>query len=111
MRIDLDVLENEICETQDGAVALAVGVAICERLEALTAAVERVGDGVPCQSCGADTGTSAHEATCSGCGDIVCQTCCDVWDHFGSGAHGNGNPHDEIVRLRAIETSHPREET
>lgn len=44
MRIDLDILENESCETQDGAVVLAVGVALCERLEALTAAVERVAD-------------------------------------------------------------------
>ena len=51
MRINLDRLVDSTADTRDGTAMIAVGVAICERLEAgndaidrLTAAVERVAD-------------------------------------------------------------------
>ena len=53
-----------------------------------------------CESCGCHVEGLAGDATCRGCGLLVCQSCCDVWEHIGNGLHGMGNPADEVKRLR-----------
>lgn len=52
-----------------------------------------------CDSCGADN-LSARDHLCRGCGMIVCQPCVDVFDHFGGGLHGKGDPMEAVALLR-----------
>lgn len=53
-----------------------------------------------CDSCGCDVRGTKDDATCRGCGIVVCQSCTDVFEHVGNGLHGSGNPVEEVERLR-----------
>ena len=44
MRMNLDVMHNQVVENDSDLIVVSVGVAVCERIEALTAALERVAD-------------------------------------------------------------------
>ncbi len=54
-----------------------------------------------CESCGAEIHGKVENATCRGCGKVVCQSCCDVFDHLENGLHGVGNPQEAVATLRA----------
>lgn len=54
-----------------------------------------------CESCGAQVCGTKKENTCHGCEKVVCQSCVDVFGHFGEdGLHGTGDPELEVNRLR-----------
>lgn len=54
-----------------------------------------------CESCGADDVGPEGDNRCRGCDLVICQACCDVFEHFGDGQHGTGNPQEECRKLRA----------
>lgn len=55
---------------------------------------------IECESCRADFLGDREDSTCGGCGAVICQSCSDVFDHFGDGLHGKGDPTAEVERLR-----------
>lgn len=57
---------------------------------------------VACESCGgSDTYAVKSDGKCRGCGMLLCQSCADVFDHWGGGLHGKGDPHATARALRA----------
>lgn len=50
-----------------------------------------------CASCAGGPGN-----WCYGCKAHICQSCTDVFDHFGDGLHGRGNPAEAVRQLRMI---------
>jgi hypothetical protein len=50
-----------------------------------------------CESCG---GESFDAGRCGGCGKVVCLQCVLMFDHWGDGAHGRGDPEVELAALR-----------
>ena len=53
-----------------------------------------------CESCCAEVAGKIDDATCRGCGMVICQECCDVFDHIESGLHGRGDPREAVAVLR-----------
>lgn len=53
-----------------------------------------------CDSCGTNICGLADDVRCRGCNFYVCQYCCDMFDHYGNGLHGKGNPREAVVALQ-----------
>ena len=54
-----------------------------------------------CDSCGSGVAEYEREAAfCRGCGMVICQSCCDVFNHEGDSLHGKGDPREAVVALR-----------
>lgn len=81
---NLGILDRHFQHAIDAAVADASGVEIV------------------CDSCGGtDRYPEKGDGRCRGCGMMLCQSCCDTFDHWGDGLHGKGNPGEEAKGLRA----------
>lgn len=55
-----------------------------------------------CESCGASTYGSKDENHCKGCGIHVCDACVLIFDHWGDGEHGSGDPGYRLTRNTKI---------
>lgn len=56
-----------------------------------------------CESC--DGIADANDDKCHGCDKVICAFCMDMFEHQLDGAHGIGDPGEEVDRLRTVEQS------
>lgn len=78
----------DIQEEEGLSTAIAIILQACE---------EAVKEQHDCESCGGHYHGPKEDFLCHRCGKHICPTCCTVFNHWGEGEHGIGEPGERLA--------------